>query len=165
MSSLRTSARTKLLSIIGDEALVHNVEKSIFNKTVRTVEEPDWKNPWFRSVYKNLVVNMIGLMRNEKTEIVHRLKNHELSSSRLAFLQPDELWPDGPYARCKRSLENIDKARTLASDPDKVPDGVFSCRKCKSMKTTYYQLQTRSADEPMTTYVTCLKCNNKWKFC
>ena len=40
----------------------------------------------------------------------------------------------------------------------------FTCGRCKRNKTTYYQLQTRSADEPMTTFVTCLHCNNKWKF-
>lgn len=42
-------------------------------------------------------------------------------------------------------------------------DGLFTCKKCKSKKTTYYQMQTRSADEPMTTFVTCTNCNNRWK--
>eukprot|EP00439_Symbiodinium_sp_Y106_P042252 s4841_g5.t1 len=32
-------------------------------------------------------------------------------------------------------------------------------------KTTYFQMQTRSSDEPMTTFVTCLTCGNRWKFC
>ena len=39
----------------------------------------------------------------------------------------------------------------------------FTCYKCKSKKCTFYQLQTRSADEPMTTFVTCLDCSNRWK--
>ena len=39
----------------------------------------------------------------------------------------------------------------------------FTCRKCKSNKCTYYQMQTRSADEPMTTFITCLNCGNRWK--
>jgi transcription elongation factor S-II len=43
--------------------------------------------------------------------------------------------------------------------------GMFQCGKCKGNKTTYFQMQTRSADEPMTTFVTCLVCKNKWKFC
>lgn len=38
----------------------------------------------------------------------------------------------------------------------------FLCGKCKNRKCTYYQLQTRSADEPMTTFVTCTVCNNRW---
>ena len=41
----------------------------------------------------------------------------------------------------------------------------FRCGKCKQRKCKYYQLQTRSADEPMTTFVTCLNCNHRWKFC
>ena len=40
---------------------------------------------------------------------------------------------------------------------------IFTCRKCKSKKCTYYQLQTRSADEPMTIFVTCLDCGTRWK--
>ncbi len=43
--------------------------------------------------------------------------------------------------------------------------GMFQCGKCKGTRTTYFQMQTRSADEPMTTFVTCLTCKNKWKFC
>ena len=39
----------------------------------------------------------------------------------------------------------------------------FTCRKCKSKECTYYQMQTRAADEPMTTFVTCINCNNRWK--
>ena len=40
---------------------------------------------------------------------------------------------------------------------------LFTCRACKSNKCTYTQLQTRSADEPMTTFVTCLECGKRWK--
>ncbi|GBG88969.1 hypothetical protein CBR_g48579 [Chara braunii] len=41
----------------------------------------------------------------------------------------------------------------------------FKCGKCGKRETTFFQMQTRSADEPMTTYVTCVNCNNHWKFC
>ncbi|KAJ7280165.1 transcription factor S-II, central domain-containing protein [Mycena rebaudengoi] len=40
----------------------------------------------------------------------------------------------------------------------------FQCSKCKQRKCRYRQAQTRSADEPMTTFVTCVNCNNRWKF-
>ncbi len=42
-------------------------------------------------------------------------------------------------------------------------EGLFKCGKCKQSKTRYYQMQTRSADEPMTTFITCAVCGNKWK--
>jgi transcription elongation factor S-II len=42
---------------------------------------------------------------------------------------------------------------------------MFTCRRCKKNQCTYIQLQTRSADEPMTTFVTCITegCGSKWK--
>lgn len=41
---------------------------------------------------------------------------------------------------------------------------MFRCGRCGQRKTTYYQKQTRSADEPMTTFVTCVTCGNRWRF-
>ncbi len=40
----------------------------------------------------------------------------------------------------------------------------YECRKCKQRKCHIWQQQTRSADEPMTTFVTCAVCGNHWKF-
>ena len=39
----------------------------------------------------------------------------------------------------------------------------FECKRCKSRETAYYEVQTRSADEPMTIFITCLNCGNRWK--
>lgn len=64
----------------------------------------------------------------------------------------------------KRTLEEcqMDWANRHGGVPE---SGMFQCGKCKGSRTTYFQMQTRSADEPMTTFVTCLGCKNKWKFC
>jgi transcription elongation factor S-II len=48
-------------------------------------------------------------------------------------------------------------------DPTKGTE--FKCHKCRSSKCTFYALQTRSSDEPMTLFVTCLNCGNNWKTC
>ncbi|KAG8704157.1 RNA polymerase II elongation factor [Ceratobasidium sp. 395] len=50
-----------------------------------------------------------------------------------------------------------------AGEPEAETDA-FQCGRCKNYKTRYRQAQTRSADEPMTTFVTCTVCGNKWKF-
>ncbi|CAD6566954.1 MAG: RNA polymerase II elongation factor [Cyphobasidiales sp. Tagirdzhanova-0007] len=51
-----------------------------------------------------------------------------------------------------------------AAAPKKSETDMFECGKCKKRRTTYYQMQTRSADEPMTTFVSCLNCGNNWRF-
>ncbi|GIQ80387.1 hypothetical protein KIPB_001180 [Kipferlia bialata] len=59
-----------------------------------------------------------------------------------------------------RALANPAKlAQSHASVSDQFP-----CSKCKAKQTTYYQLQTRSADEPMTTFCTCIPCGHSWRF-
>ena len=45
----------------------------------------------------------------------------------------------------------------------KVISGVYKCRKCGGSKTTQFEMQTRSADEPMTLFIHCLDCGNQWK--
>jgi transcription elongation factor S-II len=58
--------------------------------------------------------------------------------------------------------ENYDKIhRDLGLDPNLGTQ--FTCGKCKSTKINYQQYQTRSSDEPMTTFLQCIKCGNRWK--
>ena len=54
--------------------------------------------------------------------------------------------------------------REIMIKNDAVCTGMFFCNTCKKdTKCTYYSLQTRSADEPMTNFITCLTCNKNWK--
>jgi transcription elongation factor S-II len=67
-----------------------------------------------------------------------------------------EIWEDLIEKKKKRDENKFNGNITATTDN-------FTCYKCKSQKCSYYQLQTRSADEPMTTYVDCLNCGNRWK--
>ena len=49
--------------------------------------------------------------------------------------------------------------------PAQVTTDEFKCGKCGLRECTFYQKQTRSADEPMTTFITCVKCGFKWREC
>lgn len=44
-----------------------------------------------------------------------------------------------------------------------VTEGLYQCSRCKSQKTFSRQVQTRSADEGMTSIIQCSECSKVWK--
>jgi DNA-directed RNA polymerase subunit M/transcription elongation factor TFIIS len=146
-------------------------------------DDPSWENKLFRARYKQkafglhrelergpvvapdlqVVGDRVILKLNMVPQLVKRLQSKELDSKNLARYTPDVLWPDGPYAKTAFDLKSKDLAMEAAKAKEEDYSGLFKCGRCKSTKTTYYQMQTRSADEPMTTYVTCKGCGHKWK--
>lgn len=109
------------------------------------------------SIYTNL--NPSSYIKN--TEFLQRVSNRKFDPKRLAFMSPQDIFPenwqkliDRKHAKDEFLYSKVFVART----------NEFKCGKCKKNECTYYQLQIRSADEPMTTFVSCLECGNKWHF-
>ena len=89
------------------------------------------------------------------TSLLNSKKPHE-----FAFMTHQEMnsskWQSIIENKMKRDKSKYETRMEASTD-------TFTCRRCKSKECTYYQMQTRSADEPMTTFVTCINCNNRWK--
>ena len=85
----------------------------------------------------------------------------EIDPFKIGFMKPAELFPE-KWAQILYEKKHRDEVMETSSLS---VTEFFECpnRKCREYKATYYQMQTRSADEPMTTFLTCLKCNKKWK--
>ncbi|GAA6041575.1 hypothetical protein JCM8097_004273 [Rhodosporidiobolus ruineniae] len=109
-----------------------------------------------RSFYLNLkAANNPGL----REDVV----SGEISIVKLYTMDPKDMASDERKEENRRLIaENLFKAQSAA--PQQAETDAFQCGKCKQRRCMYYQMQTRSADEPMTTFVTCLSCNNRWKF-
>jgi len=145
------------------EKHVMNTEKAIFNWCVKTTRDPSWENRKFVIKYKLKVKNILFNLREDLSYLFERIASGEVKTSRIPHMYPDELWPGGPWDITQKELNVKALKMDLANDRLEDYSGMFKCGKCKSDKTTYYQLQTRSADESMTSYHTCLKCGHKWK--
>lgn len=146
-----------------------NMEKSIFNWAVRQTKYhsdiPSWDNPSFKERYKLRFVAIKLNLIEPKSKLAERILSGEIKTKFIADMTPENLWPDGPYMKALEDRKAYHEKKIVASAEEFAEDfeGLFKCGKCKSKKTTYYQLQTRSADEPLTSFVTCLNCKKRWK--
>ena len=127
--------------------------------------EVDWSNRTFWNMYRNRAISLYeninpnSYVKNDEN-LLKKIKSGELSLKTVAEMTPIDLCP----SRWKESIEKIiETEKNLYTS--KSASMFMWCSQCKKKaKCDYYQLQTRSADEPMTTFVTCLECTKKWKF-
>jgi DNA-directed RNA polymerase subunit M/transcription elongation factor TFIIS len=170
MAAMRKYAASKLSAILcvpQTDKLCQNLEKCIFNWAVRKTrlcgEQPSWDNREFRERYKIRFLDIQFNMRLQDNDLTQRLLSGKVKPTEVVYMNPCQLHPCGisSITKITRDIEAKRREVDNTEDPDYV--GLFRCGKCKSKKTTYYQMQTRSADEPMTTFVTCMECSNKWK--
>ena len=148
------------------ESLSSNLEKAIYNWTIRETkfrgEAPSWDTITFKNLYKNKLLTIKYNMEN--SNLIDRIISKEIKTKFIVDLSSTGLNPDGPHAQMVRTRqEHSNKLLMASNNIDENYSGLFTCGKCKSKKTTYYQMQTRSADEPMTTFVTCINCSKRWK--
>ncbi|CAI5512412.1 unnamed protein product [Closterium sp. Naga37s-1] len=132
------------------------VETELWRKYGATKDLKDYKNK-FRSISFNL-------KDPSNPDLRRRVLLGDVSAVDLAVMSPEDMASDSR----KRENEEVKRKKTFEAMRGQTMGAttdMFKCGKCNQRKTTYFQMQTRSADEPMTTYVTCLVCQNRWKFC
>jgi transcription elongation factor S-II len=116
--------------------------------------------------YKAKVRTLLFNLKDKKNpDLRRRVLLGEISPSALLDMTSEELASDAQReqndkirAMMKRETERTQTVTGNVTD-------MFRCGKCKKRRCTYYQMQTRSADEPMTTFVHCVECHHRWKFC
>jgi hypothetical protein len=158
----RSKIRIKINAILKNEKHSLNLEKGIYNASLKEANNhkvvKKWDNPHFVQIYLDRL-RSIYLNLNSK-EILEQLNNGTLKAQLIPFMTHQELRPDKweklIQEKMERDKHKYDTQIEAATD-------TFTCRKCHSKKCTYYQMQTRSADEPMTTFVTCIDCGTRWK--
>jgi transcription elongation factor S-II len=145
------------------------MEKSIYNSTIKEARdrciERSWECADFKRIYKRNFIKVISNITHNKNSqfVLDNLKNGTFLPDKIVSMKPQELYPElWKDIFYKKQLKEDIALKHLKKDTQDC--GLFYCGKCKQNKTTYYQMQTRSADEPMTTFVTCLNCQNRWKF-
>ena len=157
-----------IFSKILSESMSKQIERSIYLYSKSTSKQrnivPLWDNSYFKNIYLNKSISLYSnidkqsYIKNES--FVDKIKKKKINLNDIAFMNSQEIFPkhwkefsDIKYKREQMMYEDTAEAMT----------DQFKCSRCKQRKCTYYELQTRSADEGMTTFITCLVCGNRWK--
>lgn len=159
----RENIRNKFNELLENEKNAINIEKAVHNWSLKEANSKKvikkWDNPYFVQIYLDHLRSVfVNLKTNPK--LVDLIKNGELKAQNVPFMTHQEMcperWEELIQAKIKRDKNKYEQNIEASTD-------TFTCRKCKQNKCTYYQLQTRSADEAMTCYISCTICGNRWK--
>lgn len=157
----RVKIREKLNNILHNVINSKNLEKGIFNYSIKEATRrkisKKWNDQQFIRIYN---CHLYSVMSNLTPEIINLVNQNIIKSHTIAFMTHQELcpqkWSEMINLKSKRDKNKFESTMTAATD-------VFTCGKCKSNQCTYYQMQTRSADEPMTVFICCCVCFNRWR--
>lgn len=160
--AFRSNVRTKLMGILSEDKLTTNLERGIFNYALKEANTKKiikkWENPYFAQLYLDRLRTVYLNLKN--MDLLTQLKNNEITPQGLAFMTHQEMKPEHWRSMIEMKIKR--DANKYTNNVQASTD-IFTCKKCRGKRCTYYELQTRSADEPATIFVTCLDCGKNWK--
>ena len=168
INSIRTFIKELLNSVIKNMDITTTIEKSILEYSINIGKERkvkiDWESPVFKKIYINkarsLYSNIYGGSYIKNELLLNKIKKNLISIEEIANLNCQEIFPE----HWKIFLdEKYKQEKIMYEDDIEANTDLFKCGRCKQRKYSYYDLQTRSADEGMTSFITCLVCGNRWK--
>lgn len=142
--------------------IARRIERSAFNSAVTASgtngAQTEWGSRRFATKYEQYSVYCI---RNaaRMAELVESGAEtaRNIASCSSQFLRP-EVWDALVAEKTVRDQCTDDKASVVKANTT-----ALSCGRCKSKECYFYEMQTRSADEPMTVFITCLDCGHRWR--
>jgi DNA-directed RNA polymerase subunit M/transcription elongation factor TFIIS len=160
--NFRKNVVNKFEEIFDDENKCINLEKGVFNYAIKEANSrkiiKKWENPYFAQIYVDRLRSIY--LNLKKPELLAMINNNEITPQVLAFMTHQEMdhehWRVMIERKIKRDASKFTTNVQASTD-------MFTCRKCKSKRSTFYELQTRSADEPATIFITCLDCGKQSK--
>jgi transcription elongation factor S-II len=143
----------ELDKIINNEKIIIKIEQSIYNFTNEYIEINNIPIFLFEEIYENKSKDIIKIL-NINDNIIKLIIDNKILPEKLAYMKDEELIPE--------KYEDIIKKKELNKIiSQKKGTTAFECKKCHARNAEIIQKQTRAADEPPTTFITCLNCGNK----
>ena len=150
------------------EESIRKLERKIFETTLdnsmRHYIPKNWKCPQFTELYRQILRSVLSNIHPnspvKNPRLLSRVLEGEFELEEIATMTSYEMYPEKWFALRDKQLQREQKI--LEGNKSRATDQ-FKCRRCNKRECTYYELQTRSADEPMTIFITCLNCGKEWR--
>lgn len=114
--------------------------------------------------HKTKYLQLVRNLRDEgNSQLRLRVALGHLAPEDLVTLSAADLAPED----VQREIQDMDAYNKEASKMRKptaqMTTQFGACGKCRSTKISYFMMQTRSADEPMTIFISCTTCGHSWR--
>ncbi len=150
------------------EKAVEELEGGIYAATIAEADRRNvikhWDNALFTGLYQMTVRTVCthlhprSPLKNER--LLERVRAKEITLENLPHLTAQELFPENWKELADRQA--IREQKLLEGNKGMATDR-YKCGRCGKRECTYYEMQTRSADEPMTIFISCLNCGKRWR--
>ncbi|KAF4622269.1 hypothetical protein D9613_009228 [Agrocybe pediades] len=140
------------VELVGEKA--HAIEKAVYTNAGNST------NADYKAKIRSLFVN---LKDKSNPSLRASIVEGSLSPEKFSKMSSSEMASEERRA-ADQKIKEENLFKSLSAAEKQAETDAFQCSRCKQRKCIYRQQQTRSADEPMTTFVTCTVCQNKWKF-
>ena len=151
-----------------DTEKAKQIEQSIYEYSKKTSKKrnilPLCTNDIFKKIYLSKSISLFSNIDKHSyinnTSLITKINKENLNLKNIAFMSYQELFPE----HSKQFLdEKFKREKLMYEEKQESMTDQFKCGRCKQRKCTYYELQTRSADEGMTIFITCLNCGWRWR--
>jgi transcription elongation factor S-II len=159
--------RDKCIEMLYDAlALESGFPSDLILQRARTVEETVCKDcKGTTATYKSKIrMLFVNLKDKNNPGLRGSVTAGDIPAQTFARMTSQEMASEERKA-ADAKIEEDNLFLSLGAGEQQAETDAFQCGRCKQRKCRYRQAQTRSADEPMTTFVTCTNCNYRWKFC
>lgn len=159
----RPTNQIELSNLLLNIDLALQIELSILEYTLIYCQNNKFDINFIKPVYEdkfNSIILNIKLVKGiENHTFKDNLLKGKINPKYTAFMSPSQIHPE-KWEYILKKKQYIEHRENNISYSD-----AYKCFKCGESKCKITQAQTRSADEPMTTFVVCLVCKNTFKFC
>ena len=138
--------------------IVQKLEHSINQYSLQYLKNKKKQESFFVNIYISKVNDIYyNLDPKNNNYLTLAILDNKVAIENVPYMSPQELYP-------KNWEYIIQKIDNNIKNKDYMEESAYPCKRCGLKKCSSYQLQTRSADEPMTTFIDCYACGFKWKY-